>query len=474
MRIVHITAGAGGRICGSCLHDNALVRALRQRGRDAILLPAYVPTTTDEENVAERRVVMGGVNIWLQEFVPFFRHTPWFLDRLLDGRRLLTWLAGQTAQTKPEDLGTITVSALEGEGGHQRKEVEKLARLLRDELEPDVVHLSNILLLGLARPIRAATGAAIVSSLSGEDIFIGQLPPAHRDRVLRLLRERSADVDRFVALNRAFADQMAPVLGVAAESIAVVPHGVDSSGFPATPPDLLARRRGQDGRLRIGSLARACPEKGLDVLIRAVATLAATHDVTLVAAGAEIEAERPYLDRCKQLAAELGLADRFEWRGQVDRAGKLALLAEVRRLTAALDGVRREERARCIAWLRAHDATTTAREAAVELQQCAWGVELLTEPVEADDATAKESAFVLTIDGKPVTMTVGEVTRTTEGRREVFWSTRVATKAAGLRTYDHHHSGNSRMEAVGWTLQVLAGEGIEPTAMAWTATGSAT
>ena len=329
MRIVHITAGAGGRICGSCLHDNALVRALRQRGRDAILLPAYVPTTTDEENVAERRVVMGGVNIWLQEFVPFFRHTPWFLDRLLDGRRLLTWLAGQTAQTKPEDLGTITVSALEGEGGHQRKEVEKLARLLRDELEPDVVHLSNILLLGLARPIRAATGAAIVSSLSGEDIFIGQLPPAHRDRVLRLLRERSADVDRFVALNRAFADQMAPVLGVAAESIAVVPHGVDASGFPATPPDLLARRRGQDGRLRIGSLARACPEKGLDVLIRAVATLAATHDVTLVAAGAEIEAERPYLDRCKQLAAELGLADRFEWRGQVDRAGKLALLSEV-------------------------------------------------------------------------------------------------------------------------------------------------
>ena len=144
-----------------------------------------------------------------------------------------------------------------------------------------------------------------------------------------------------------------------------------------------------------------------------------------------------------------------------------ALLAEVRRLTAALDGVRREERARCIAWLRAHDATTTAREAAVELQQCAWGVELLTEPVEADDATSEESAFTLTINGKSVAMTVGEVTRTTEGRREVFWSTRVATKAAGLRTYDHHHSGNSRMEAVGWTLQVLAGEGMEPTAMTW-------
>ena len=82
MRIVHITAGAGGRLCGSCLHDNTLVRALRARDCDAILLPAYVPTTTDEENVADRRIVMGGVNVWLQEHVPLFRHTPWRIDQI--------------------------------------------------------------------------------------------------------------------------------------------------------------------------------------------------------------------------------------------------------------------------------------------------------------------------------------------------------------------------------------------------------
>ena len=329
MRIVHVTAGAGGRLCGTCLHDNALVRALRARGGDAVLLPAYVPTTTDEEDVAERRVVMGGVNVWLQEFVPFFRHTPAFLDRLLDGRRLLAWLSSRTGSTRPEDLGTITVSALEGERGHQRKEVEKLARVLRDEFRPDVVHLSNVLLLGLARRVREATGCKIVCSLSGEDIFIGQLPAAHRTRVLDLLREKAAEVDRFVALNRAFADQMAPALGVDAGAIAVVPHGVDTKGFSNEPPDFEARRRARKGAIHVGSLARACPEKGLDVLLRAVARLAATHDVRLVAAGAEIEAERPYLDSCKKLASDLGLADRFEWRGQVDHAGKIALLQSV-------------------------------------------------------------------------------------------------------------------------------------------------
>jgi glycosyltransferase involved in cell wall biosynthesis len=326
MKIVQITAGAGGRICGSCLHDNALVRALRAGGRDAILVPAYVPTTTDEENVAEPRIVCGGVNVWLQEHVPLFRHTPWWLDRLFDGRGLLAWLSSRTSETKPADLGGLTASTLAGEAGHQRKEVEKLARWLADEVQPDVVHLSNALLVGLARRVKDATGAKIVCSLSGEDIFIEQIPKPHYGEIRRLLRERSRDVDHFVALNHFFAGFMADYLGVPPDKISVVPHGVDRAGFPAEPPDLAARRAGREGRYVIGSLARLCPEKGLDQLIRAVATLAASHDVELMAAGATSGAEAPYLAECRRLAAELGVADRFTWLGQVDRAGKLRLL----------------------------------------------------------------------------------------------------------------------------------------------------
>jgi len=164
MKIVHITAGAGGRICGTCLHDNALIRSLRGRGCDAILVPAFVPTTTDEENVAEQTVVMGGVNVWLQEHVPLFRHTPTFLDAPLDSRALLEWLSSRTGGARATDLGPLTVSTLEGEHGRQRKEVAKLARWLAGDARPDVVHLSNVLLLGLARSIRDATGARIVCS----------------------------------------------------------------------------------------------------------------------------------------------------------------------------------------------------------------------------------------------------------------------------------------------------------------------
>jgi glycosyltransferase involved in cell wall biosynthesis len=329
VRIVHITAGAGGRICGSCLHDNTLVRALVARGGDAILVPAFVPTTTDEENVAERKVVMGGVNVWLQQHVPLFRHTPAFLDRPLDARGLLEWLSSRTGGARAADLGPLTVSTLEGELGHQRKEVAKLAAWLAADVRPDVVHLSNVLLLGLARSIRAATGARIVCSLSGEDVFIDAIPEPHRARIGELLNVRAADIDRFVAFNRFFAEFMGARMGVPLDRVAVIPHGVDLAAFPAAPPDLATRRRARDSRRVVGFLARGCPEKGLDQLVRALPLMAARHDVEVVAAGATIDTERDYLASCLRLARDLGVADRFRWLGQIDRAGKLDLLASI-------------------------------------------------------------------------------------------------------------------------------------------------
>ena len=43
MKIAYVTAGAGGMLCGSCIRDNALARALGKRGHDVVLLPIYTP-----------------------------------------------------------------------------------------------------------------------------------------------------------------------------------------------------------------------------------------------------------------------------------------------------------------------------------------------------------------------------------------------------------------------------------------------
>ena len=93
MRIAYITAGAAGMFCGSCMHDNTLVVALRQLGHDALLIPTYTPIRTDEPDASQPRVFFGGINVYLQQKFSLFRHTPAFLDRLLDFRPLLRWVS---------------------------------------------------------------------------------------------------------------------------------------------------------------------------------------------------------------------------------------------------------------------------------------------------------------------------------------------------------------------------------------------
>jgi glycosyltransferase involved in cell wall biosynthesis len=127
---------------------------------------------------------------------------------------------------------------------------------------------------------------------------------------------------------------MRDYLDAPAESIAVVPHGVDTTAFPVTPPDLTARRRARGGRLVVGFLARACPEMGLEQLVRELPLLLGRQggpprDVEVLAAGAEVDSEKSYLANCLALAAELGVSDRFRWLGQVDFAGKLRLLDSI-------------------------------------------------------------------------------------------------------------------------------------------------
>jgi hypothetical protein len=65
MKIAYLGAGAAGRYCGACLHDNTLATALGKLGEEILLIPTYTPLRTDEHNVSHRRVFFGGVNVYL-------------------------------------------------------------------------------------------------------------------------------------------------------------------------------------------------------------------------------------------------------------------------------------------------------------------------------------------------------------------------------------------------------------------------
>lgn len=323
MRIVYLTAGAASRYCGTCMHDNTLARVLLAQGDQILLVPTYTPIRTDEENVSLPRVFFGGVNVYLQQQSAMFRHTPWFIDRLLDSPKLLQWLSSRSAGMEVAKLGALTVSTLEGEHGKQRKEIEKLIHWLAAEGKPDMIHLSNALLIGMAGPLRRRLNVPIVCNLAGEDWLIEQLEQPHYNRARELLRQRAQDVDLFVAYNHYFAEFMADYLEINRSRIEVIGHGLHLDGHEM-------RRSSQPGQpFTIGYFGRIAAEKGLHLLVEAFALLCeepGMPPIRLRLAGYKSAGDEPYFDTLQQRIRELGLTDRFEYVGEPDRAGKIKFL----------------------------------------------------------------------------------------------------------------------------------------------------
>ena len=323
MRILSFTGGAGAMYCGSCLRDNALAAELLRRGHDVLLTPVYTPTRTDERNVSERHVFFGGISVYLEQHAPLFRYTPRILDRLWDSEWALRLATRRQIPVNPRSLGELTVSMLRGERGFQRKEIAKLLDWLRREPPVDVVNLPYALLIGLAEPLRRALQVPLCCTLQGEDLFLDGLGEPYRSQSLNLIREAAGHVDAFLPVSQYYADYMPKYLRIPLSKIRVAPLGINLEGY--TPQ---TAERSND-RLTIGFFARIAPEKGLHVLCDAYRRMRAKSGaikVRLVAAGYLAPEHQEYLGGISRQMEQAGLAAEFEYRGELDRAGKIAFL----------------------------------------------------------------------------------------------------------------------------------------------------
>jgi glycosyltransferase involved in cell wall biosynthesis len=323
MRIAYITAGAAGMYCGSCMHDNTLVSALLAQNHDAILIPTYTPITTDEADVSQHRVFFGGINVFLQQKVAMFRHTPWSVDRLLDSPPLLRWVSRFAVRTQAEQLGDLTVSMLKGKHGYQRKEVDKLVHWLASEVRPEVVTLTNALLSGMVPDMKRRLGVPVVCTLQGDDIFLESLPEPYRSESMALIRAHCRQIDAFIATSEYYAEFMVGYFEIPRERIHVIYPGLNLNGHDGPLPD----RNGAD--FTIGYFARICPEKGLHILADAFRLLHKTDGkpvYRLRVSGWLGENNRPYFEDIRHKMSEWGLADRFEHVESPDHASKVRFL----------------------------------------------------------------------------------------------------------------------------------------------------
>lgn len=329
MKIIYIASGAANMYCGSCMHDNALAAGMKDAGEDVSLFPLYTPMRLDEENVGERRIFFGGIKAYLMQKYP----RPFF------GRDLLLRLAGSQAilRLMPRfDIGSavdpvanaeLTISMLKGEEGNQRELLQELVGWIKSTYQPDLIHVTNALLIGVAREFKRSLQTPITCGLHGEDIFLEGLPQPYQNEALEIIRERAADVDRFLAISGYYGEMFSKWVGLDSSKIDVVYPGIALKDYRHLTPDSSNSRP-----LTIGFLARFVPEKGLHLLVDAFIRLHRSGEfpnLRLLAGGYVSRAYKKYVDGIRRTIKANGLEERIELLGTLERADKLNFFKQI-------------------------------------------------------------------------------------------------------------------------------------------------
>lgn len=325
MRLLHLTPGTGNFHCGSCLRDNALIKALRVRGHDAIMSPLYLPLVTDREEASpDQPIRVGGISLYLQQKMPWFHRLPRVVHRWLNRPGLLKFAAKGMGMTSARMLGEMTVGSLKGREGRQWGEWHQLIDWIKQEAKPDVVSLSNSLLSGLAPALAEEAGVPVLVSLQGEDSFLDTLAEPWRTEAWEAMRTNARSVSRFIAPSRFYQEVMAERLAVPQDKIAVVPNGLDLTPFPVAEAD--------PNWPTIGYLARMIHGKGLGTLVDAFIELVRRNTLPrarLRVGGAFTSMDEAYVRQQQAKLADAGCAGRVTWHPNLSFDEKMKFLGEL-------------------------------------------------------------------------------------------------------------------------------------------------
>ncbi len=329
-----MTPGSGGTFyCQNCLRDSLVVPALSRIGVDVILVPMYLPIATDEAASLSAPVFFGAINVYLQEKLAAFRRTPRWLDRILDGRGLLEFVARKTSSTSARGLEEMTLSMLAGADGRQAKELERLIAWLASEVKPDVVHLSNALLLGLAGVLRERLGCRVVCSLQDEDTWVEAMSGEYPRRVYEAMAQAAEPVDVFVPVSRYYGEKMARLLSIPSDRMEVVPVGIPLEAYPPreAPPETPV----------VGFLSRMAESLGLGTLVEAFIALkrrAHLRDLRLAVMGGTTRSDRRFLRKLQRRLASEGFHTHAEFIEDFNRESRARFLAGLSVLSVPVPG----------------------------------------------------------------------------------------------------------------------------------------
>jgi len=303
LNIIQIIPGSGGSFyCGNCLRDSEFVDSLRMQGHKVVKVPMYLPLFSDEHDISDIPVFYGAISIYLKQLYPIFRKAPAWFDRILNSKPLMKFAAGMAGSTNAKGLEEMTVSMLLGEDGKQKLELDKMVDWIAEHCQPDIIHLSNALLLGLAKRLKQRLKVPVVCSLQDEDVWVDVMKPSFREKVWKLMGEKANDVDAFIAVSDYYAEAAQKWMNLPEEKMHTIHLGVDPEDYPFYPSTNKNRE--------IGFISRMNSENGLDILIDAFILLKKDKkydDVHLHITGGSTGEDATFIKEQKKKLEELGI-----------------------------------------------------------------------------------------------------------------------------------------------------------------------
>ena len=302
MKIVYLITGSGGSFyCGNCYRDMIYLRAIRKvPGTTASAIPLYLPP--DKSNIEtglDKNVFFGAISMYLREKVPFLRKMPVFMDKLVDSAPMLKMAARRAGTTRTEGLEQMTLNMIKGENAFPEKELQRLVDYLLKDGKPDIFHLSNALIIGLARRIKKKLDVKVVCSLLNEDDWIDEMAEPYQSDAWKLISREAHNVDAFLTPSNYFKELFISRTGVARDNFNVVPLGFD-------PGDLtnVVKRENYPA---VGYFCRINSQNGFDKLVDAFIELKSDNDLpnlTLHVSGGYTGDDKPFIaEQIKKIKA---------------------------------------------------------------------------------------------------------------------------------------------------------------------------
>jgi glycosyltransferase involved in cell wall biosynthesis len=294
MKITYIVPGFGGTFyCGNCLRDSAFSKSLKALGHDSITLPLYLPHSIEEfAHQTDIPVFYGAVNIYLKQNFKMFRNMPSWLYHFFNSPVLLKYAAKKSGSTRAEGLEEMTISMLNGVDGFQKVELDQLIHFLKHHEKPDVVHLSNALLMGLVAKIKEELNVPVFCTLQDEDVWINAMREHYKPRLWDLMSEKAKDVDAFIAVSHFFKNEIQRNMNIPENKIHVIHLGVN--------PDAYSVQNPLQNQPAIGYLSRMNEDNGLGILTDAFLILKQMPEfktLKLVVTGGKTDDDKPFLNR---------------------------------------------------------------------------------------------------------------------------------------------------------------------------------